>query len=52
MKARMKITDVKLIRLKARELVGSIELAWNEGGLIVLPDSPGLGIEIDPAYIE
>ena len=33
-KTRMKITDVKLIQLKELEAVGSIEPAWNKGGLM------------------
>ena len=33
-KIRMKITDVKLIQLKELEAVGSIEPAWNKGGLM------------------
>ena len=67
-KAHTKITDVKVIRFKELEFVGSIELTWHEGGLMhfskgggsfteVYTDEGGIvgigpGIEIDPAYTQ
>ena len=66
-KAHTKITDVKVIRFKELEFVGSIELTWHEGGLMnfskgggsfteVYTDEGivgiGPGIEIDPAYTQ
>ena len=64
-KTRMKITDVKLIQLKELESVGSIEPAWNKGGLMrfsrgggsfteVHTDEGivGIGPGMDPSIIE
>ena len=46
MESRMKITDVKLIRLKELESVGSIEPAWNEGGLMHFSKGGGSFTEV------
>ena len=66
-KAHTKITDVKVIRFKELEFVGSIELTWDEGGLMHFSKGGGSftegytdeeivgigpGIEIDPAYTQ
>ena len=66
-KAHTKITDVKVIRFKELEFVGSIELTWHEGGLMHFSKGGGYftevytdegivgigpGIEIDPAYTQ
>ena len=42
----MKITDVKLIHLKELESVGSIEPAWNEGGLMHFSKGGGSFTEV------
>ena len=64
-KTRIKITDVKLIQLKELEFVGSMEPAWNKGGLMrfsrgggsfteVHTDEGivGIGPGMDPSIIE
>jgi len=64
-KTRIKITDVKLIQLKELEFVGSIEPAWNKGGLMRFSRGAGsftevhtdegivgIGPGMDPSIIE
>ena len=45
-KTRIKITDVKLIQLKELEFVGSIEPAWNKGGLMRFSRGAGSFTEV------
>ena len=45
-KAHTKITDVKVIRFKELEFVGSIELTWDEGGLMHFSKGGGSFTEV------